>query len=202
MAKIDVELATELTDSDIADLCDAAETAILDGGGFGWLKLPPRARLERYWRGVLLVPERHLVVGRLDGRIAGSAQLVLPPRNNEAQARIATITSHFVAPWARAVGIARGMTGVCERAARRHAVQFINLDVRETQEAAIQLYESLGYERWGTNPNYAVVDGHVIAGHYYTKRLGRRARGAAAQRVDSRVSGNPNSQNSKDGKTS
>lgn len=201
-AKIDVEMATELSDGDIADLCDAAETAILDGGGFGWLKPPPRARLERYWRGVLLVPERELVVGRLDGRIAGSAQLVLSPRNNEAQARIATITSHFVAPWARGLGIARGMTDACERAARRNGVQFINLDVRETQEAAIQLYEALDYERWGTNPNYAVVDGHVIAGHYYTKRLGRRVRWAASHKVDSRVSGDPNSQNPKDGKTS
>ncbi len=47
-----------------------------------------RARdvMETYWRGVLLVPERTLFVGRLDGVIAGSAQLVRPPRNNEAQA--------------------------------------------------------------------------------------------------------------------
>jgi ribosomal protein S18 acetylase RimI-like enzyme len=176
MAKIEIQLAVELSDSDIGDMCDAAETAILDGGGFGWLKPPPRAVLERYWRGVLLVPERILVVGRRDGRIAGLAQLVLPPRNNEAQSRIATITSNFVAPWARGMGMARGITATCERAARQHKMQFINLDVRETQDAAIQLYETLGYERWGTNPNYAIVQGRVVAGHYYTKPLGRRAR--------------------------
>jgi ribosomal protein S18 acetylase RimI-like enzyme len=176
MTKIEIQLANELSDGDIGDLCDAAETAILDGGGFGWLKPPPRALLERYWRGVLLVPERILVVGRLDDRIAGLAQLVLPPRNNEAQARIATITSNFVAPWARGIGMARGITAACERAARQHKMRFINLDVRETQEAAIQLYESLGYERWGTNPNYAIVKGRVVTGHYYTKALGRRAR--------------------------
>ena len=35
---------------------------------------------------MLLVPERRLVVGRLDGIIAGSAQLSRAPRNNEAQA--------------------------------------------------------------------------------------------------------------------
>jgi hypothetical protein len=29
----------------------------------------------------------------------------------------------------------------------------------------------LGYERWGTNPNYAVVNGKTIVGHYYTKVL-------------------------------
>ncbi len=152
MANIEIEQANELSDGDIADLCDAAETAILDGGGFGWLKPPPRAVLERYWRGVLLVPERLLMVGRLDGRIAGQAQLVLPPKNNEAQAKIATITGNFVAPWARGMGMARGLTAACERSARRHRMRFINLDLRETQEAAIQLYESMGYARWGTNP--------------------------------------------------
>ncbi len=180
MPRIEIQLVHELSDSDMSDLCDAAETAIVDGGGFGWLKPPPRESLERYWRGVLLVPERLLVVGRLDGRIAGLAQLVLPPRNNEAQARIATITSNFVAPWARGLGMARGITAACERAARRHKMRFINLDVRETQQAAIQLYESLGYLRWGTNPNYAVVKGSVVAGHYYTKALGRSDRATAA----------------------
>ncbi len=36
------------------------------------------------------MPERLLFVGRLDGIIVGSAQLVRPPRNNEAQAFAAT----------------------------------------------------------------------------------------------------------------
>ena len=74
----------EISESDLADLCEATETAILDGGGFGWLKPPGRTVLERYWQGVLLVPERELFVARLDGVIAGSAQLVRAPRNNEA----------------------------------------------------------------------------------------------------------------------
>ena len=166
-----VDKVYELSDADVADLCDAAESAILDGGGFGWLKPPPRDLLERYWRGVLLVPERELFVGSFGGRIVSSAQLVRPPRNNEAQHRIATITTNFVAPWARGHGLARDLTMACERAAKRHGVRFINLDVRETQQAAIQLYESFGYECWGTNPNYAFVNGKTIAGRYYTKDL-------------------------------
>ena len=171
MSNQTVGKAYELSDANVADLCDAAESAILDGGGFGWLSPPPRALLERYWRGVLLVPERELFVGRFDGRIVGSAQLVRPPKNNEAHQQIATITTNFVAPWARGHGLARDLTMACERAAKRHGVWFINLDVRETQKAAIQLYESFGYECWGTNPNYAVVNGKRIAGRYYTKDL-------------------------------
>ena len=177
MTAVSVEQVEELSDADLAELCDAAEVAILDGGGFGWLSPPPREAMERFWRGVMVVPERHLFVGRLDGRLGGSAQLIQAPRNNEAQSAIATITSNFVAPWARGHGMARDLTEACEEAARANGVRFINLDVRETQEAAIQLYESLGYERWGTNPNYALVGGRRVSGFYYTKNL--RGRGKA-----------------------
>ena len=168
---IAVERLEAFDDRDLADLCDASETAILEGGGFGWLKPPPRRTLERYWSGVLLVPERILFVGRYDGTIAGSAQLVRPPRNNEAQSFAASITTNFVAPWARGYGLARELTQAVEDAAREEGFAVLNLDVRASQSAAIQLYESLGYERWGTNPAYARVDGKLIAGHYYAKRL-------------------------------
>ena len=175
MPVVSVELVDSLSDADLAELCDAAEVAILDGGGFGWLSPPPREAMERFWRGVMAVPERLLMVGRLDGRLGGSAQLVLTPRNNEAQAAIASITTNFVAPWARGHGMARDLTVACENAARAKGVRFINLDVRESQEAAIQLYKSLGYERWGANPNYAVVRGRSVSGYFYTKSL--RGRG-------------------------
>lgn len=175
MPVVNVEHVDSLSDADLTELCDAAEVAILDGGGFGWLSPPPREVMERFWRGVMLVPERLLMVGRLDGRVGGSAQLVLAPRNNEAQAAIASITMNFVAPWARGHGMARRLTVACESAARAKGIRFINLDVRDTQEAAIQLYESLGYERWGSNPNYAFINGRPANGYYYTKRLrGRR----------------------------
>ncbi len=167
--------------NDLGDLCDATETAILAGGGFGWLRPPPRDVLERYWRGVVLVPERMLFVGRLDGVIAGSVQLVRPPRNNEAQAFAVTLTTDFVAPWARGHGMARGLTVEAEEAARAAGFRFIFLDVRETQTAAIGLYESLGYERWGVNPNYAMVDRKMVAGYFYSKRL-RPARKSSATR--------------------
>jgi ribosomal protein S18 acetylase RimI-like enzyme len=177
--RIAIERPEAFAPGDIADLCDAAETAIVDGGGFGWLRPPPRSLMERYWKGVLLVPERELWIGRLDGRIAGAAQLVLPPRNNEAQALIATVTMNFTAPWARGHGLARALHLALEESARRHGLWFINLDVRETQLAAIALYESLGYRRWGTNPNYAVVQGRAIAGHYYTRALRGPKKGRA-----------------------
>jgi len=177
MPVVTVEHLEKLESADLADLCDATETAILDGGGFGWLAPPPREVLERYWQGVLLVPERELFVGRLDGTIAGSAELVRPARNNEAQAHAAQITTNFVAPWARGHGMARAITLAVEAAARAGGFHLLRLDVRATQEAAIRLYESLGYRRWGESQDYAMVKGEIIAGLYYSKRLRRPRRG-------------------------
>ncbi len=168
-----VERATVLDDTDLHALCEAADAAILEGGGFGWVKSPGRLALTSYFRGVLLVPERELFIGRLNGTIVGSAQLVRPSRNNEAQAFAATLMHAFIAPYARGHGLARLMTQRVEDGARALGYQVLNLDVRETQEPAIRLYERLGYQRWGEHPAYARVGGRTIRGLYYTKLLQR-----------------------------
>ncbi len=168
-----VERAEELADDDMLALCEAAHAAILEGGGFGWVNPPGRTALQSYFRGVLLVPERQLFIGRLDGVIVGSAQFVRPPRNNEAQAFAATLMHAFIAPYARGHGLARLMTQRVEEAARALGYQVLNLDVRETQEPAIKLYEGLGYIRWGEHPAYARVGGRTIRGLFYHKLLQR-----------------------------
>lgn len=170
-AVLTVDIPENLKSGDLEDLCDAAFGAIKAGGGFGWLAPPPRQLMDRYWKGVLLIPERVLLVGRLDGIIAGSAQLIKPPRNNEAQAHACTLTTAFVAPWARGNGLARTLVKALEVEARRLGFHTINLDVRETQTTAIHLFEGLGYQRWGTHPHYAIVDGQSVAGYFYTKQL-------------------------------
>lgn len=166
-----VERVDRLRAADVDDLCSAAEEAIRAGGGFGWLAPPTREAMERYWRGVLLVPERTLLIARLDGVICGSAQLVRPARNNEAQAHAAHLTTNFVAPWARGHGLARSLTVAVENLAREEGFRVLNLDVRATQGAAIALYEGLGFVRFGTHPRYAMVEGDYVAGHFYHKDL-------------------------------
>ena len=83
-AKIKIESIQSLKYGDLDDLCDATESAITEGGGFGWIKVPSRKVLENYWRGVLTIPERELIIGRLDNVVAGSCQLIKPSKNNEA----------------------------------------------------------------------------------------------------------------------
>jgi ribosomal protein S18 acetylase RimI-like enzyme len=166
-----VAVLTEFKGTDLNDICDAAEAAIADGGGFGWVKRPPRHIMEAYWKGVMLVPDRRIFVARLDGTIAGSAILVRPPRNNEAQAFAGQLTGMFVAPWARNRGLGRQIAELAEVTARGLGVEVLNLDVRDTQAAAIRLFESMGYRRWGQHPAYARVDGKVLSGHFLWKPL-------------------------------
>jgi ribosomal protein S18 acetylase RimI-like enzyme len=171
-ATLTAELIERFDDeADLHALAEAATAATLDGGGFGWVKPPKAALVEQYFRGVLLVPERELIVGRMDGVIYGAIQLHRPSRNNEAQAFAAGIMHHFVAPYARGHGLARLLLLKAEEHARALGYHVLNLDVRETQEGAMSLYESQGFLRWGTHPAYARVRGNVVRGHFYYKPL-------------------------------
>src|SRR3954447_26807312 len=166
-----VERVTKFRSADLNDLCEAADLAIRDGGGFGWIDPPTRDVMERYWKGVLIVPERHLFIARLDGVVAGSAPAVAPPRNKEAQAPSGPLTASFVAPCARGHGLARKLIQAVETAARETGYRVLNLDVRETQRAAIALYKAMGFQHWDTHPFYAIVRGQALAGHFFFKDL-------------------------------
>ena len=168
---IKVEILKSISDLDLADLCNITEQAIKAGGGFGWLQVPPRETLNKYWKGLVVVKNRILIVGRLNDAIAGAMQLGLQPLNNEAQKKICNITSHFVGPWARGYGLAKKMIDTAEDIAQENSVSCVQLDIRETQEAAIQLFKSKGYNQWGKNPNYAVVEGKIIKGLYFYKNI-------------------------------
>jgi ribosomal protein S18 acetylase RimI-like enzyme len=174
-ANIRVELLNEFKGEDLNDLCDATEATMKDTYGFsiGFHRSEPlvRDRLEAYFKGVLLVPERQLVVGRYDGTIAGSIQLIKPAASNQTSAFAASVDNHFVAPWARGHGIARKLLEEAENEARRCGLTLLKLSVRATREAAIHLYETCGYTRWGTLEKYEIMAGEIVAGHFYYKDL-------------------------------
>ncbi len=157
--------------ADLNDLCDATDAAIKAGGGFGWVTLPSREILERFWQGVIAMPARVLLVARLDGVICGTCQLIRPPVNNEAQRHAVQLSGLFISPWARGRGLSRMMLARAEDEARTQGFSVINLDVRDTMEAAIQLYESSGYRLIGQHPYYARINDAFVGGRYYTKLL-------------------------------
>ena len=169
-----VEWLHQLSAGDLNDLCDATYAAIEGGGGFGWVQKPDRAVLERYWQGVLAMPARILLVARMDNMICGTCQLVKPPANNESQSFALQLTTNFVAPWARGHGLAKMLVTEAERIAIEEGFSVINLDVRETMDRAISLYESMGYTRFAEHPHYAEIDGNILKGYFYTKELGNK----------------------------
>ena len=168
---IAVENLTEISKTDEADLCSITEQAIRAGGGFGWLTIPPIETLKNYWNGIVLIKTNILSVGRLNGTIAGALQISFNPLNNEAQKNIAKIQSQFVAPWARGYGLAKSMIDLAIKISKENNKSSIQLDIRDTQLAAIQLFENKGFLKWGENPSYAFINGNRIKGYYYYKDL-------------------------------
>lgn len=168
---VTVDIIDRLQPADLNDLCDATDAAIEAGGGFGWISPPTREIMERYWKGVLVVPERHLLVARIDNIIAGAIQLVEPSRHNEAQSFSAQLVGAFMAPWSRGQGAGRKLHETAEKLAVELGYKVLQLDVRESQTAALALYEKMGYKKWGMNPAYAMLNNKIIAGYYYSKNI-------------------------------
>ena len=156
---------------DLQELCDATEEAILAGGGFGWISPPSLKTLQDYWKGVLLIPERILIIGKIDNIIAGSVQLIKPAKNNEAQAHLCNLSTFFISPWGRGYGLAKEVYEKAEKEAKNQGFKVITLEVRETQHRAIQIYEQAGFTKCGINPKSAFVGKKFISGIYYYKEL-------------------------------
>ena len=112
-----------------------------------------------------------MIVGRLNGVIAGTLQLSYEAPNIESRKNIAQIKRHFVAPWARGYGLAKSMIDFSEQKAKEENIKSIQLAVRETQDAAIQLFTNKNYKVWGENPFYALINGNFIKGIYFYKNL-------------------------------
>ena len=175
-AQIKIEKISAFKNADLSDICDATESTILDNTdsfSIGYNRSEPlaRERLEVYWKGVLLVPQRELIVGRIDGTIASSVQLIKPHPNNQTSGFAARVEQHFVAPWARGHGLAKELLSAVEKEAKIGGFSVLRLSVGENLTSAIKLYEAKGFKKWGTLDKYELVDGKMTAGHYYYKDL-------------------------------
>ena len=175
MVDIVVEILETLNPMDLMDLCDATESTMLDTYGFNvgrkqW-QPPLRSDLESYFNGVMLVSERKMIVARVDGTIAGSVQIILPSTSDQTSSFAVYLDNHFVAPWARNLGLSKQMIRFIERYALDNRYTVIKLSVRSNREAAINLYESLGYKRWGVLDKYEKIGSKMISGYFYWKDL-------------------------------
>jgi ribosomal-protein-alanine acetyltransferase len=84
-----------------------------------------------------------------DARLLGYAGLLAP--KDSGQGDIQTIA---VAPFARGMGLGRGLMHALITQARRRGVAELFLEVRSDNPIARTLYESLGFEQIGLRPRY------------------------------------------------
>jgi ribosomal protein S18 acetylase RimI-like enzyme len=174
--KTEIEKVSSLSEVDLHDLCEATEATLGDNSlsfsiGLDRHGINDRERLEAYWKGVLMVPERVLFIGRLDSAIASSIQLVKPGSNQQASNFSGTVDHHFVAPWARGFGLAKELLSLAEEEAKLVGLEMLRLSVRENLESATHLYENHGYRCWGHLDKYERIDGHMIGGRFYCKEI-------------------------------
>jgi acetyltransferase len=135
-----------------------------------------RGVLERFYREAVAAlddSERLLIVAEQEGEILGMAQLAFSGATN-ADHR-AEVQRVGVASTARGRGIGRQMMAAVEEAARHCGVTLLWLTTHADTDACA-FYESVGYTRMGTMPNYSRrPDGTLWPGAFYFRELSERA---------------------------
>ncbi len=170
LPKIDLEHITALNnDDDIHAICESIEAAILAGYHCRWVKAPPRHLLESYIKGSLLVPEKTLFTGRLDGHIVSFCEVETPPKEIETPFISAYINIFAVAPYAINVGISRRLLLKVEQTIAQLGFPIINVQIDESQKKLFQFYLDNGYHHWATHPYYRKINGQIVRGFFLYK---------------------------------
>jgi GNAT superfamily N-acetyltransferase len=157
--------ATDDLGSLLADVVNA-------GASVGFLRpLAPRDAAA-WWRSIADdVRAGHVIVlvARIDGRLAGTAQL--RPARIPNQTHRADVAKVLVHPEMRRRGIGNGLMSAVEREARQRSRTLLVLD-SETGSAGDGFYTALGWTRVGEIPGYAAdTDGTLRSTTIFYKEL-------------------------------
>ncbi|MDF3046971.1 MAG: family N-acetyltransferase [Candidatus Midichloriaceae bacterium] len=173
--KIEAIVVKSLNPVEMEDLCDSTMKTMRSTTGFNvgnqHIQYMEKAKLMSYWEGVLLIPERMLIVGKLDGTIAGSIQVIMPSPSNQTSKFACAIDNYFLAPWARGYKLSDLLIETAEQEIMKLGLSIIKLSVRETRTAAIKVFERHNYIKWGVLPKYEIDQDKVVAGYFYYKEL-------------------------------
>jgi GNAT superfamily N-acetyltransferase len=157
---------------DIAALTALLIDAVDSGAAVGFVAPLARERALAYWEEIRAeLGERLVLMGAYqDGRLVGSVQLSCAWQPNGRHR--AEIQKLFVHTSVRRRGIGRALMTAVEQRAARLGRWLLVLDTRAGDKAE-PLYESLGYIRVGTIPDYAANSaGGLSPTVIFYKRLG------------------------------
>lgn len=165
LPKIQVEQIISFDNEDeLHSLCETLEASIIEGYHCKWTTPPPRHLIENHFKGVLLVPEKLLLIARLDGNIVGICEINTPPKQEDSSDIAAKIDIFTVAPYALNVGIEQRLLAKMEQVISQLGFPIINIIIDETQQKLLQFYLQNKYIHWGTHPYYQRVDGQIVKG--------------------------------------
>jgi GNAT superfamily N-acetyltransferase len=157
----------------MTELCDVLFDCVEGGASVGFM-LPFEADIaQAFWQGVTAAVETGdvvLVVAEHDGKIVGTAQLVLKqPPNQPHRADVKKLLVHRAA---RGLGLSRLLMAEIEKQAALAGKTLLVLDTA-TGELAEGIYEKLGWTKAGIVPDYALFpDGRFCDTSIFYKRVG------------------------------
>lgn len=148
------------------------QACVQEGASIGFLRPCSDAQALHFWQqtdAALASGARRLLLACDQQGVTGAVQVVLAmPDNGQHRAEIAKLMVH---PHARRRGLARRLMQQAEQVAREEHRKLIVLDTR-SGDAAENLYLSLGYQKAGQIPGYALSsDGHYTATSFLYKNL-------------------------------
>lgn len=158
--------------SQLPALVTLLEDAVNHGASVGFLRPLEPALAHAYWRDVadaVAAGSRILLAARDAGEVVGSVQLDLSAKQNGRHR--AEVQKLLVLARCRRRGIARHLMQAIEAQARDAGRTLLVLDT-ESGSDAVPFYESQGWERCGSIPDFALsADGVPTANIIYFKRV-------------------------------
>jgi ribosomal protein S18 acetylase RimI-like enzyme len=153
-----LRLTPEGLDSALDALGEVLHACVGAGASVGFVEPFGPEDARAFWRDAVFPGVRQggraLWVARDGGRIVGTVQLITALMPN--QTHRADVAKMLVHPAARRQGTARALMAALEAEARALGLRLLVLDTR-TPDAAEHLYLSLGFERAGVIPGYAIA---------------------------------------------
>lgn len=141
-----------------SELVRLVRRVVAAGGALGWTLPPPESELRALFGRVTrlaAVGDAFVAAAYHDGCLVGFAYWERYER--ETNRHNVDARKLIVAPEFRGQGVARGLMYELIKAALEQGVEVITLDVRADNEAAVKIYESMGFVRCGTLPDFIAV---------------------------------------------
>lgn len=151
-------LARGVSASDLDDLGELLSDAVASGASVSFLPPLSAERARAYWHNVLERAHQRSVtlVARDEHGIAGSVQLL--PAGVQNQPHRAEVAKLLVHRRARRRGIGRALMTEVEKWATLGGFSLLTLDTKQG-DAGERLYESMGWQRAGIIPGFALDAG-------------------------------------------